>query len=126
VRIVRVLYFTEDTALPVRLAELDAAGELLRSRQDLRVTLRGYTAPYGTQAGQLRLSEERARFCAEYLEKEWGIETERITVEWYGADRLPETSDGEEWRRRCVEIVIGNNVTAKDAKSAKNTETDQF
>jgi outer membrane protein OmpA-like peptidoglycan-associated protein len=110
VRVIRTLYFPPDAALPVRshLVELDAAGELLRSSPELAVSLRGYTAPYGTVAGQIGLSEERARFCAGYLEREWGIETERIDIAWYGADRLPETGNGEEWRRRCVEIVIEN------------------
>jgi outer membrane protein OmpA-like peptidoglycan-associated protein len=115
-RIVRVIYFPTDTAVPVQshLVELDAAGEQLRSSPELRVSLRGYAAPYGTEAGRRRLSEERARFCAEYLRQEYGVEPERITVEWYGADRLPETSDGQEWRRRCVEIIIETDFTDTD------------
>jgi outer membrane protein OmpA-like peptidoglycan-associated protein len=105
---IRVLYFPEDSAVPERsrLAELDTAAELLRSSPKLTVTLRGYTAPYGTRAGQLALSEARARFCETYLVQTYGIERARISVEWYGADKEPEASAGEDWRRRCVEIVI--------------------
>jgi outer membrane protein OmpA-like peptidoglycan-associated protein len=86
--------------------ELDAAGEELRASAALGVTLRGYTAPYSTPGAQRALSETRARYCAEYLEREYGIERERITIEWYGADSLPEASDGSDRTRRCVEILI--------------------
>jgi outer membrane protein OmpA-like peptidoglycan-associated protein len=108
VRIVRVLYFPEESAVPAgsRLVELDAAAELLLSSPELGVTLRGYAAPYGTVTKLYALSEGRARFCADYLEKKYGIESRRITVEWHGADKEPEASDGEDWRRRCVEIII--------------------
>jgi outer membrane protein OmpA-like peptidoglycan-associated protein len=106
-RVLRVLYFPADAALPVssHLAELDAAAELLISSAAL-VRLRGYTAPYNTPEAQRALSEERARFCGEYLIKEHGIAPERIITEWYGAERLPESSDGSDWTRRCVEIII--------------------
>jgi outer membrane protein OmpA-like peptidoglycan-associated protein len=108
VRVVRVLHFPAERAVPVRshLVELDAAAELLRASPELSVTLRGYTAPYGTPGGRRALSERRARFCADYLEREQGIERGRITVEWYGADKEPEAAAGEDRRRRCVEIIM--------------------
>jgi outer membrane protein OmpA-like peptidoglycan-associated protein len=110
VRILRVLYFPADAAFPIPslLAELDAAGELLRRSPALGVTLRGYTAPYSTPGAQRRLSELRARFCETYLRREYGIAGERIRVEWYGAERVPELSDGTDRQRRCVEIIIEN------------------
>ncbi|MDR1899088.1 MAG: OmpA family protein [Treponema sp.] len=127
VRIVRVLYFPADSAVPVQshLVELDGAGELLRSSPELTVRLRGYAAPYGTAGARLNLSEERVRFCADYLDREYGVDTARITVEWYGADRLPETSDGEEWRRRCVEIIIENPDLTDNTKTTEETEGDE-
>jgi hypothetical protein len=107
-RVVLTLYFPPERAVPVRPrpAELDAAGELLRSDPELRVTLRGYSAPHGTEAGRRSLSEARARFCENYLVREWGIPQERITVERYEDGRLPEGDDGSDPRRRCTEIII--------------------
>jgi outer membrane protein OmpA-like peptidoglycan-associated protein len=115
VRILRVLYFPADAAFPIPslLAELDAAGELLRRSPALGVTLRGYTAPYSTPGAQRGLSELRARFCETYLRREYGIEGERIRVEWYGAERLPELSDGTDRQRRCVEIIIENRKSGE-------------
>jgi outer membrane protein OmpA-like peptidoglycan-associated protein len=105
-----VLYFPPDSAVPAAPAALDGAGELLRANPALTVTLRGYAAPHGTPAGQRALSEARARFCADYLRGEYGIAAERITVEWYGADRVPEAGPGGQPEgaegRRCVEILI--------------------
>jgi outer membrane protein OmpA-like peptidoglycan-associated protein len=110
VRILQILYFPADAEFPIpsHMAGLDAAGELLRASPDLAVTLRGYTAPYSTPGARRILSELRARFCENYLRSEYGIADERITVEWYGADRLPEGADGTDWRRRCVDIIIEN------------------
>jgi outer membrane protein OmpA-like peptidoglycan-associated protein len=111
-RVVRTLYFPADAEVPVtaHLVEVDAVAELLRSSPDLRVTLRGYTAPYSTPGARRRLSELRARFCETYLRDRYGIAGNRITVEWYGSDKLPEAADGTDWRRRCVELIIENNT----------------
>jgi outer membrane protein OmpA-like peptidoglycan-associated protein len=108
VRVVQVLLFPADTAVPAgsRPAGLDAAAELLRSSPELGVTLRGYAAPYGNRTWLLSLSERRVRFCADYLEREHGIARERITVEWYGAEKSPEAADGSDRTLRCVEIIV--------------------
>jgi outer membrane protein OmpA-like peptidoglycan-associated protein len=100
------IYFPADEAVPAQAAELDRTGELLRARPELRISLRGYTAPYSTPAARRALSEERVRFCAAYLIREYGIAEERISVEWYGADQLPDPGDDSDQRRRCVEILI--------------------
>jgi outer membrane protein OmpA-like peptidoglycan-associated protein len=108
VRIMRVLYFPPNMAVPVQshLVELDAAGEALREFPDAKLTLRGYTAPYGRPEQRLALSEERVRFCADYLARTYGIPDERIGMEWYGADKAPAHKDGTDWRMRCVEIIV--------------------
>jgi outer membrane protein OmpA-like peptidoglycan-associated protein len=106
-RVLMVLYFPADTAVPVpsHLVELDGAAELLREYPAAGVTLRGYAAPYGTPEGQRALSEARARFCEGYL-REQGVDGGRITTEWYGAEKLPEAWEGFEWQRRRVEIIV--------------------
>jgi hypothetical protein len=102
-----VVYFPADSAVPAAPpAELDAAGELLRASPALGVRLRGYAAPYGSPAWLSGLSEERARFCGDYLVKEYGIERERISVEWYGEGQSETGVSDQEWRR--VEIIIEN------------------
>jgi outer membrane protein OmpA-like peptidoglycan-associated protein len=118
VRIRKTVYFPADAEIPLRahLMELDEAGELLRSSPALGVTLRGYTAPYSTPGARRRLSEVRAAFCGEYLMREYGIEAGRITIEGRGAESLPETSDGSDWMRRCVEIII-ENITRQGGES---------
>jgi outer membrane protein OmpA-like peptidoglycan-associated protein len=124
-RIVRTLHFPAERAVPVRshLVELDAAGALLQSDQELRVTLRGYTAPRGTEQGRRILSEARARYCENYLAEKWDIARERITVEWYGADRLPEADDGSDWRRRCVEIIIETQIIETQSETLEGGES---
>jgi outer membrane protein OmpA-like peptidoglycan-associated protein len=103
--ILTTLYFPADAAAPSQLTELDEAAELLLAMPGLNVTLRGYTAPYSTPGARRALSEVRARFCADYLIREYGIPEERITVEWYGSEQLPEAG-GSDQQRRCVEIII--------------------
>jgi hypothetical protein len=100
------IYFPANEAVPTQAAELDRTGELLRAQPELAISLRGYTAPYSTPAARRALSEERVRFCAAYLIREYGIAEERISVEWYGADQLPDPGDDSDQRRRCVEILI--------------------
>jgi outer membrane protein OmpA-like peptidoglycan-associated protein len=104
-RILMTLYFPADAAVPSALAELDEAAQLLLAAPGLNVTLRGYTAPYSTPGARRALSEERARFCAAYLTREYGIPEERISVEWYGSEQAPEAG-GSDLQRRCVEIII--------------------
>jgi outer membrane protein OmpA-like peptidoglycan-associated protein len=105
-RIIKTVYFPADADVSFSMDELDAAAALLLSDPSLSAIFRGYTAPYSTPGARQILSEVRARFCAEYLMREYGIAPERITIEWYGSEKLPENSDDSDERRRCVEIII--------------------
>jgi len=102
----RAVYFRADsTALieeyrPV----LDEAGQRLRANTALRITLKGYTAPTGTEEGKTALSAARSWYCVEYLMKYYGIAEERMKIEFYGADD-PEELKSWEYRRR-VDIFI--------------------
>jgi outer membrane protein OmpA-like peptidoglycan-associated protein len=107
-RIGKILYFPPAETVPVRSGYevLADTGALLRAEPDLSVTLRGYTAPYSTEGIQRVIAELRVRFCAGYLMKEYGIEEERMRLEWYGGDREPEAGDGCGQGRDCVEVSI--------------------
>jgi len=83
---------------------LDEAGRRLRANPALRITMRGYTAPVGTEDGKTSLSAARAWYCAEYLMRCYGIAENRMNIEFYGAE---ETSGPEAWEyRRRVDLII--------------------
>jgi flagellar motor protein MotB len=85
---------------------LDEAGRRLQANTELRITLRGYTAPFGMAEGRAALSLARARYCRDYLKNSFDIAEERIIVEYYGAGKTPEFAD-ETWESyRCVELII--------------------
>jgi outer membrane protein OmpA-like peptidoglycan-associated protein len=85
---------------------LDEAGIRLRTNPELKIILRGYTAPFGTAEGRAEISAARARYCAEYLKRQYGIDESRIKIEYFGAERSP-VFIGATWESyRCVELII--------------------
>jgi outer membrane protein OmpA-like peptidoglycan-associated protein len=107
IRLLNAVYFWADSTVFIEgyLPLLDQAGNRLRNSPDLNIILRGYAAPFGTEAGQLTLSAARAWRCAEYL-MSMGIAEERMNMEFYGAEKTPEWANAnwESWR--CVELLI--------------------
>jgi outer membrane protein OmpA-like peptidoglycan-associated protein len=83
---------------------LDNAGQRLRANPALRIILKGYTAPHGTEEGMTALSAARSWYCVEYLMKYYGIAEDRMKIEFYGADGTPEHRPWE-YRRR-VDLII--------------------
>ncbi len=65
---------------------LDVLIGWLKERPSSLVLIEGYTDDLGTRAQNLILSEKRAKSIMKYLVSR-GVETERITVASYGADR---------------------------------------
>jgi outer membrane protein OmpA-like peptidoglycan-associated protein len=110
-RLLNAVYFWANSTVFIEEYQhiLDEAGRRLRENPDARITLRGYAAPFGTEAGQVTLSAARAWRCAEYLMQTYGIAEERVGMEFYGADKMPEWAgaDWESWR--CVELLIDAN-----------------
>ena len=100
------VYFMADSAAIIEEYRhvLDEAGRALRANPDLRVTLKGYTAPSGTKDGMTALSAARSWYCAEYLMKHYGIAEQRMNIEFYGAEETPEQKAWE--LRRRVDLVI--------------------
>jgi outer membrane protein OmpA-like peptidoglycan-associated protein len=110
VRVERVLtsvYFEPDTAVMIERYRrvLDEAGERLRADPNLKITLRGYTAPFGWLEGRNIVSADRARFCAEYLVRNYGIDEGRMQIEYFGSERAPEFTDADWQSYRCVELI---------------------
>ena len=85
------VYFIEDQVVLMASSNrmLDTIGAVLRQNPDAKLTIRGYAYASGTQASQRRISEQRARYCAQYLQRNFGINAARLTVEWNGADKPP-------------------------------------
>jgi len=100
------VYFMADSAALIEdyRPALDEAGRMLRADPALRITLKGYTAPSGTQDGMTALSAARSWYCAEYLMKYYGIAEQRMSIEFYGAE---ETTEQKAWElRRRVDLII--------------------
>jgi len=108
VRLLNAVYFEADSAVMLERFRpiLDEAGRRLQANPASRITLRGYTAPFGTVEGRSALSAERARYCMDYLRREFGIARARITVENYGAEKTPAFVDANWESYRCVELII--------------------
>ncbi|MCL2557959.1 MAG: OmpA family protein [Treponema sp.] len=108
-RSITALYFEPNgtTVMERHIPELDEAGRYLRDNPTARVTLRGYSALFGEEAGRREVSQARALYVRDYLAREYGISADRMTVEFYGADRAPELDDGTWESYRVVEMTFG-------------------
>jgi outer membrane protein OmpA-like peptidoglycan-associated protein len=98
------VYFWADSSALIEYYRpvLEGIGRRLLADPSLRLTLRGYTAPSGTEDGITALSAARSWYCAEYLMRNYGIAEERMNIEFYGADENPEP-----WElRRRVDLII--------------------
>jgi len=102
----RAVYFRADSTVLIEEYRpiLDEVGQRLRANPALRITLKGYTAPTGTEEGMTALSAARSWHCVEYLMKNYGIAEHRMKIEFYGADDPAELKSWE-YRRR-VDIFI--------------------
>jgi len=85
---------------------VDEAARVLQEAPQTTITLRGYAALFGTSGARSNISRARAVHIKDYLVKQYGIREDRIRIEFYGADREPETSDGSWESYRVVELVI--------------------
>nr|PZN63190.1 MAG: hypothetical protein DIU62_11345 [Pseudomonadota bacterium] len=96
-------------------ARLDAAAtpalvrllEALEGQPSMRVELRGHTDAVGDAGANQRLSEQRARSVARFLEGE-GIESWRLTTTGFGSSRPVAGNTTEEGRasNRRVELRV--------------------
>ncbi|MCL2608829.1 MAG: OmpA family protein, partial [Treponema sp.] len=99
---------------------LAETARLLNENPTLKVTLRGYTADFGTPAGRSSLSLARAASVARHLTELYGIEPERIALQNLGSQAVPELADGSPESCRAVEMFV-----AADRLRAEPAETRQ-
>jgi outer membrane protein OmpA-like peptidoglycan-associated protein len=98
----------KDVIKPVSFPSLRALAKLMKGHElDWKLKLSGHTDNAGTEAGNLLLSEQRARAVEQFLIKE-GIPSYAILVEWHGqyspiADNA--TAAGRKKNRR-VEMTL--------------------
>jgi len=79
---------------------------LLILRPDLKVTLSGHCALWGTKAGRMKLSKKRAMVIKRYLENK-GWKPEHLPrIRWYGAQKPVTTNPEKKDLNRRVEIEI--------------------
>jgi OmpA-OmpF porin, OOP family len=90
------------------LKELPKAIDFLKKYPGTKIRLDGYTDSTGTEAYNMKLSERRATAVKDYLVKEAGVDSSKITVVGHGgADPVADnkTPEGRAKNRR-VEISI--------------------
>lgn len=87
---------------------LDGLVETMKAYPDLKIEINGYTDALGSAAGNLRLSEKRAKAVMDYLIDK-GVSADRMTSKGYGEDPKyfigdNATEEGRQKNRR-VEVV---------------------
>jgi len=87
---------------------LDGLAETMRAYPTLKIEINGYTDALGSETGNLRLSEKRAKAIMDYL-LDKGVGADRMTYKGYGEDPKyfigdNSTDEGRQKNRR-VEIV---------------------
>jgi OOP family OmpA-OmpF porin len=92
--------------------ELDTVGEILNQNPDSYIVLAGHTDSVGSEEYNLALSHQRVEAVADYLAKEFNIDSSRIATFWYGEAAPMASNDTEEGRqknRRVVGFISGIN-----------------
>jgi outer membrane protein OmpA-like peptidoglycan-associated protein len=86
--------------------KLDRIAEILGRYGDRDILVGGHTALAGTEAGRLKLSQERAAAVADYLVEKGARTSERVVVRGYGASFPIADNSSEEGKRRNRRVVI--------------------
>jgi outer membrane protein OmpA-like peptidoglycan-associated protein len=103
------VYFEPDTGVLIERYRpvMEEAGRLLAANPQLQLTLRTYTALFGTPEGRRTVSIERGNFCRDYFVQNYGIASSRISIEPYGSEREPLSARTDDWvSYRCAELII--------------------
>lgn len=73
----------------VEFARVDSVAQVILRNSDVQVknvTIDGYASPEGTDAGNLKLSQNRAQAFVDYLRRTYGLSTRIFAVRGHGSD----------------------------------------
>ena len=89
--------------------ELTGIGKFLTDQPSAFVALFGYTDDTGKAEYNMELSRRRAEAVADYLQKNFNLNSERVVANWYGAANPIAGNDSTEGRaqNRRVEVSLG-------------------
>lgn len=86
--------------------KLENTAAFLISHPEMKVTIEGHCAFYGTKEGRMKISRLRAEMIRDYLiSKGWKPE-EAPEIKWYGASRPVTENPEEKDKNRRVEITV--------------------
>ena len=87
--------------------ELNRVVKLMKENPDMEIEISGHTDNVGSDAFNMKLSDERAKAVRDYLIDN-GIDGDRITAKGYGKNKAVDTNETEEGRQRNrrVEFTI--------------------
>jgi len=85
--------------------ELDTVGEILNQSPESYIVLAGHTDNKGSEEYNLSLSHQRVEAVADYLAKEFNIESSRIASFWYGEAAPVASNDNAEGRQQNRRVV---------------------
>jgi len=95
------------TIKPESASALKPIGELLKNDPALKLEIQGHTDNVGAKAANLKLSQDRAAAVREYLVKNFGVASERLTTTGFGDSQAVADNGTEQGRaqNRRVELV---------------------
>jgi outer membrane protein OmpA-like peptidoglycan-associated protein len=102
--------FDKSTIKPESRPALENAAKILDENPTVKVAIQGHTDSRGSDKYNQRLSEQRARAVVDYLVRELGIDTGRLTARGYGESRPVadnKTEQGRALNRRVEFVILG-------------------
>jgi OmpA-OmpF porin, OOP family len=90
--------------------ELNQLGKFLQDNPKTFVAVQGFTDNRGTPEYNMKLSRERAEAVADYLVKNFKLDSGRVVTMWYGEANPLVSNDSAEnrWKNRRVEIAVSS------------------
>jgi OOP family OmpA-OmpF porin len=89
--------------------ELNQLGKFLQANPQAFVAVQGFTDNRGSPEYNMKLSRERAEAVADYIIKNFKLNSERVVAMWYGEGNpvIDNDNAAERWKNRRVEIAVG-------------------
>ena len=80
-------------------------GTFMKNNPDVKIRIVGYADKFGPINVNLRISQERAEAVANMLKKDYGINSNRMVIEYVGKEK-PYNNNNNKWNRcAMVEII---------------------